>query len=261
MAGRTRALHVGVAAVNVVIFILAFTSIYPFPSGDFKVDLPSASEIVWAYDAGIVTVTAPFSIDNGGFYDVRDLVLDYRVTNYSRSLIAEDAIAIGTMKAGEVTSGAIVFEFDLVSLYESGVTWMVFNDDLLDFVVDVSCYYTMGLVRFDATYSVSLPWDALIQEVAVEDARFDLSSNDLLVDYTVATSDILSGSTTVTVTLYEDGVALSQAVETVSLGRDHHGTIALDVPLGSLPDTVGLEVVVADFEVESSFALSSEVFP
>lgn len=261
MAGRTRALHVSVAAVNVVIFILAFTSIYPFPSGDFSIDLPSANEIAWEYDAGLVTVTAPFSIDNGGLYDVEDLVLDYRVTNYSRSLIAEDAIAIGTMKAGEVTSGEIVFEFDLVSLYERGITWMVFNDDLLDFVVDVSCYYTMGLVRFDATYSVSIPWDALIRDVGVEDAWFDLSSYDLLVNYTVVTSDILSGSASVTATLYEGGVALSQAVETVPLGSDQRGTVTLDVPVGSVPDTVVLEIVVADFEVESSFALSSEVFP
>lgn len=255
MAGRTRALHVGVAAVNVVIFVLAFTSIYPFPAGDFKIDLPSPNEIQWDYDDGLVTVTAPFSIDNGGFYDVQDLSLAYTVTNYSNEMIAEDMIEVGTMKAGTVTDGEIVFEFDLLSLYESGVTWMVFNDDLLDFTVEVSCYYTMRLVKFDAVYSISIPWDALIQEADVTDVRFDVGSSELLVDYRVATSRLLSGSTIVTATLYEDGVPVSETEETVVLGTNHVSTLAMDVPDGFLPDavyTVTLEATIGGFDVEHS---------
>ena len=261
MAGRTRALQVSVAAVNVVIFILAFTSIYPFPAGDFDIDLPSPNDIIWEYDDGLVTVTAPFSIDNGGFYDVQNLVLEYTVTNYSNQPIADETIVVGNLKAGDVTSGEIVFELDLVSLYERGITWMIFNDDLLNFVVDVSCYYTMKLVKFEATYSVSIPWDALIQDVSVVDARFDPSSSDIIIDYRVATSDILSGSTTVTATLYEDGVAVSQTVETVLLGRDFGSTLTLDLPLGAAPDTIALEMSISGFEVEESFELPSEVLP
>ena len=261
MAGRTSALHIGVAAVNIVIFVLAFTSIYPFPAGDFKIDLPSPNEIQWEYDDGLVTVTAPFSIDNGGFYDVEDLTLDYSVTNYLNVLIAEDTIEVGTMKAGAVTSDAIVFEFDLLSMYESGITWMVFNDDLLDFTVEVSCYYTMKLVKFDAVYSVSIPWDALIQEASVTDVRFDLVTSELLVDYRIATSRLLSGTTLVTATLYEDGAPLSQTTETVVLGTNHVSTLALEVPLGSVPDAVVFEVTVADFTVEESFSIQPEGLP
>lgn len=259
MAGRTRALRVSVAAVNVVIFILAFTSIYPFPAGDFKIDLPSPNEILWDYDDGVVTVTAPFSIDNGGFYDVQDLTLDYVVRNYSSQLIAEDTIAVGTMKAGAITTGEIVFEFDLLHLYESGITWMVFNDDLLDFTVEVSCYYTMKLVKFDAVYSISIPWDALIQDFSVTDVRLDPLSYDILVDYRVVTSDVLSGSTTVTATLYENGTVLSQTLETVVLGTSHVSTIVLDIPLVSIPDTVVIDAMVAGFDVQESFSISPEV--
>ncbi|UCE91789.1 MAG: hypothetical protein JSV90_01150 [Methanobacteriota archaeon] len=260
MAGRTSALQVGVAAVNVVIFILAFTSIYPFPAGDFNIDLPSPNEVLWDYQDGLVTVTAPFSIDNGGFYDVQDLTLDYSVVNYSDQMIAEDTIVVGTMKAGTVTASEIVFEFDLVSMYERGITWMVFNDDLLDFTVEVSCSYTMRLVKFEAIYSVSIPWDALIQDVSVTDVRLDPLASELLVDYRVTTSDLLSGSTMVIVTLYENGTALSQTTQTVALGTDHAGTLSLDIPLGSVPDTAVLEVTVADFYVEQSFSIPSEAF-
>ena len=261
MAGRTSALHIGVAAVNVVIFVLAFTSIYPFPAGDFKIDLPSPNDILWEYDDGLVTVTAPFSIDNGGFYSVEDLTLSYSVMNYSNVLITEDTIDVGTMKAGAVTSGEIVFELDLLSMYERGITWMVFNDDLLDFTVEVSCYYTMRLVKFDAVYSVSIPWDALIQEASVTDVRFDLVTSELQVDYMVSTSRLLSGSTVVTATLYEGGVPLSETTEMVVLGTNHVSTLVLEVPLGSIPDTVVFETTIAGFAVEESFSIPSEVLP
>ncbi len=261
MATRTKALHVSVASVNFIIFILAFTSIYPFPAGDFKIDLPSPNEIIWDYDSGVVTVTAPFSVDNGGFYDVDDLELRYEVTNYTGALIAQDMIDLGTMKAGAVTDGEIEFSFDLLELYNEGLTWMVFNDDLLSFVVEVSCFYTMKLVEFDARYSISIPWDALIQEVEVEDVRFDTGSMQLLVDYRVVTSDILSNDAVLTASLLEGSSVVSEISETVRLGRIHTGTLEFDVPLGSNPDSVLLEIDIAGFQVDVSYTIPAGVVP
>ena len=254
MASRTRALGAGVAVVNLVIFILAFTSIYPFPAGDFKVDLPSPNEVTWTYDSGLVTVTAPFSVDNGGFYSVEDLTLDYRVTNYTGTMIAEDSVEVGTMKAGEVTSGEIEFELDLVDLYARGLTWMVFNDDLLDFVVEMSCFYTMKLVSLDAVYSVSIPWDALIQSFSISSLRVDpLNPQTVMVDYSLTTSDILQGSTALHAELLEGGVTVSETDETVMLGRSSTGTVTFDVPLGIVPDTVVVEIDVPGLPSVASY--------
>jgi hypothetical protein len=261
MATRTKALHVGVASVNFLIFILAFTSIYPFPAGDFKIDLPSPNEIIWEYDSGVVNVVAPFSIDNGGFYDVDDLELRYEVTNYSSVLIAQDTVELGTMKAGAVTDGEITFSIDLLEMYARGLTWMIFNDDLLNFVVEVSCYYTMRLVKFDAIYTVSIPWDALIRDVGVDDVAFDPGTMQLMVDYVVATSDILSGDATLTASLLDGSSLVSEVSQTVRLGRVHTGTLVFDVPIGSTPDTVLLEINVAGFQVEVYYAMPAGVIP
>jgi len=164
MATSIRAIQMAIALVNVLIFALVFTSLWPFPSGDFNVDLPSPGDVVWGYEDGVVTVSAPYSIDNGGFYDVDDLVIRYGVTNYTDAPIHSGEIDIGSLPAGHVTSDSIDFTFPLLEMYESGATWMVFNDDFLNFAVEVSCYYTMKLVHFYAEYNVSVPWDALIQE-------------------------------------------------------------------------------------------------
>ena len=261
MANRTKALQIGVACVNFLIFILAFTSIYPFPAGDFKVDLPSPNEVAWEFDSGVVTVTAPFSIDNGGFYDVQDLVLSYEVSNYTGVQIAQDTVELGTMKAGAVTEDEIVFSFDLLEMYDDGLTWMVFNDDLLDFVVDVSCYYTLKLVKFDARYSVSIPWDALIQEARVDDVRFDASEMQLSVDYTLATSDILSGYASLTAYLLDGPSVVSEVSQSVRLGRTVAGTAVFDIPLGSTPDSVRVVIDVEGFEVVLSYDLPAGVIP
>jgi hypothetical protein len=245
MAASIRAVQAAIAVVNVVIFALVFTSLWPFPSGDFNVDLPSPNEVSWEYEDGIVTVSAPYSVDNGGFYDVDDLVISYEVRNYTDSRINSGVIDIGSLPAGHVTSDDIVFTFPLLEMYESGVGWMVFNDDFLDFAVDVSCYYTMKLVHFYAEYRVSVPWEALIQEAAVDDVRSE--GGQLLIDYHLATSSILDGAATIDVYLYNGSALLAHEADSVGLGGSHSGTLAFDLPLSGVPDRLVLSAQVYEF--------------
>lgn len=257
MVARVRALQIAVGVVNFAIFTLALTSIYPFPSGDFNVDLPSPNEVEWYYQEGVVTVTAPYSIDNGGFYDVVDLRLDYSVTNASYENLASDVIDIGTIPAGTVREDEIEFGFDILDLYERGFTSMVFNDDLIYLNIGVSCYYTMELVRFEAQYDVTLQWDALIQEFEVD--GFEVSGTELLVDYHLTTSPILSGNAHVHASLYEGDTLVAEDDDTLELGTTDEGRLVFEVPLGSIPDLVVLQVVVLDFETETSVPIPSEV--
>lgn len=251
-----RAVQVAIAVVNVLIFALAFTSVWPFPSGDFKVDLPSPNEIEWNYVAGVVHVSAPYSIDNGGFYAVDDLVISYSVTNYTQSSIHSGVLSLGSLPAGQVTSDTIDFSFPLLEMYESGSTWMVFNDDLLNFAVDVSCYYTMKLVHFHAEYRVSVPWDALIQDVAFEGWRVE--GGQLLIDYHVSTAEILEGYSSIEARLYNGSTLLALETETVMLGTLHSGTLAFDLPLAAVPDRLVLSMNVLDFPVTETIALDPD---
>ncbi len=259
MVARVRVLQIAVGVVNFAIFALALSSIYPFPSGEFNVDLPSPNEVEWRYQDGVVTVTAPYTIDNGGFYDVADLRLSYTVTNATSSELASDQFVIGTIPAGTVRSDAIEFSFDILDLYERGFTSMVFNDDLIYMSIEVSCYYTAKLIHFSAEYEVTLQWDALIQELEVD--GFQIDGTDLLVDYHLTTSPLLSGLAHVHASLYEGDTLLSEDDEVLELGTRSDGTVALTVPLGSVPDLVVLQIVVLDFEVDQSVPLPSEVLP
>jgi len=83
MAARTRLIQLAIGIVNILIVALVFTSIWPFPSGNFKVDLPSPSDITWSYEDGVAHIVAPVTIDNRWIYDVNDLAIYYMVRNYS----------------------------------------------------------------------------------------------------------------------------------------------------------------------------------
>ena len=253
MAARTRLLQMAIAAVNIAIVALAFTSIWPFPHGDFKVDLPSASEVTWSYSDGIVHVTAPYSIDNGGFYDVSDLSLHYAVTNYSGFQLADQTIPIGDIPAGQINSSSIDFQFDLLRMYNQGAFGMVFSDDLLKFAVDVSCQYTMKLVKFEASYQVSVPWDALIQGWGVTSISYSstmpLSAE---VTYWLQTSDLLSGlpPAQVTAKFFGNSTMLGQAQGTIQLGANYSDTVTLSVtPAYYTNYSVELAVDVAGFSL------------
>ena len=253
MAARTRLLQLAIAVVNIVIAALVFTSIWPFPSGDVKVDLPSASEVQWTYDNGVVHVTAPFSISNGGFWDIDELTVRYEVTNYSHDPIVSDVIQIGTIKVGNLVSSYLDFEFDLLELYNQGATWMIFNDDMLNFFVEVSCGYTMKMVKFDATYQVSVPWDALVQSYGVLDYTYARTGSlptdpiSVSIQYWLSTSDLLSSLPAAQVSLVFRGnsTTLSQTQTTIQLGGNHSGAISMNfVPLLDLNATYSIELSV-----------------
>jgi len=247
MAANIRSVQIAIAIVNVLIFALVFTSIWPFPSGDFKMDLPSAEDVEWSYSDGVVYVSAPYSIDNGGFYDVEDLVLSYDVTNYTNAEIHSGVIDLGTIPAGTITSDEIEFTFPLLDMYESGLTGMVFNDDLLEFEVEVSCYYTMRLIHFRAEYTASVPWDAIVESVGVDGGRVE--DGQFVIDYHLSTSDLMDGTSTIRAVLYNGTTFVAEATDTVALGRYYDGELAFDLPFSTVPDRIVLTVFVEDFEI------------
>jgi len=253
MAARTRLLQLAIAVVNIVIAALVFTSIWPFPSGDVKVDLPSANEVQWTFDNGIVHVTAPYTIDNHGFWDIEDLTVRYEVTNYTQEPLVNHTIEIGTIKVGGIVSRNLDFEFDLLDLYNRGATWMIFNDDMLNFLIEVSCGYTMKMVKFSATYHVSVPWDAIVQSYGILNCTYTSTGSlptdpvSVSVQYWLTTSDLLRSlpAAQVDIVIKGNSTTLSQTQTTVQLGGNHSGAIAMDfLPLFDLNATYSIEFSV-----------------
>ncbi len=250
MAVRRAFLQIGITLVNVAIVVLVFTSIWPFPSGEFKVDLPSTNDVTWSYSNGNIHVIAPFTIDNGWIYDVNDLVISYRVTNLSRVVLGQDVIPFETIPAHSVTHSQIDFTFNVTRFYEQGGLGMVFADDYLLFDIGVSCLYTMKLIKFEATYQAEVPWDALIQDYGVTSVAW--VGTDLSVDYYIATSPMLAplGSVPMMVSVYDGSgnpLLYPPIVQTVELGTNSSGTFTF-TPMGLGAPPYEVHFTIFDFQ-------------
>ncbi|MCU0853007.1 MAG: hypothetical protein MUC90_07150 [Thermoplasmata archaeon] len=233
MAARIRLLQLAITAVNIVVAALAFTSIWPFPNGDFNIDLPSPEEVTWVYDDGILHVTAPFSIDNGGFYDVDNLTIVYNVTNLENERISDGIHTVPTVVAGGSINSVLDFTFDLLEMYNSGMTDMVFNDDMLRFVIDVSCFYTMKLVAFEAIYHVDVPWEPLINDFGIdwEASNLPPDSAPYSIVFWLDTSSLMSAIPPADLTLTVIGTTsgpLATGTTTITLGGNHTSAVVFD---------------------------------
>jgi len=242
MAARTRVLQLAIVLVNLSLIALAFTSIWPFPHGDFKVHLPQAKDVTWSYENGLVEVSAPYSIDNGGFYDVEDFVISYSVTNNTRYQLAGDTFDLGKIPKGSIAPGSLDFTFDLLGFYRNGTQWMVFNDDILNFDIHVSCYYTMRLVKFDASYSTGVTWDALIRSWAIErPSSLPTPGAPYPINYWLNTSDLLNGlpPASLNVSFSRDSELLGWGASEIQLGGDRTGIVNVNILPGFDPTILG----------------------
>lgn len=261
MAARTRVLQLAITVVNLSIIALAFTSVWPFPHGDFRVHLPSASEIRWSYSDGLVHVSAPYSIDNGWIYDVDNLTIHYRVTNSSGRELAGNTFNLGSVPAGSVTPGSLDFAVDILGQYNAGAQWMVFHDDILNFQIDVSCLYTMRLIKFDASYYTSIIWDALIRSWAIERPSALPTGSQYPIHYWLNTSDMLAGlpPAQLNVSLFGDGELLGWGATSVELGGDRQGSVNLEITPQFFATvhtsySLGYSIRVLDFPLSGSWS-------
>ena len=137
------------------------------------------------------------------------------------------------MKAGQVTPGSIDFVIDLFQMYQDNVQWLIFNDDMLDFHIDVSCYYTMKLIKFEADYHSSVVWNALIEGWGVRDISFpdpmNYTGEPVTVYYWLNTSETLSvvSAARLNVSLLGDGELVGWGETLVPLGDHYDGYVSV----------------------------------
>jgi len=196
MSWLYRVLRISISLVNIAVVVLVITSVWPFVTGEFSVDLPDQDEIEWNYVAGVLTLSAPFVINNGGFYSINDVVIYTTVVNSTGSQIIDSSEDWGTISAGSVFSETIDFSIDFANLISTGADWMIFHSDFLDIQIRITCRYTLGLIGFTADYVMPYIWDGLIIDFGFE--RADLANPspgvyEVQQPYYIWTNSILSG--------------------------------------------------------------------
>jgi len=235
MGLKYRALRICISIVNIIIALLVITSIWPFATGDFSVDLPEESEIDWSYVGGVITLSAPVSINNGGFYSIDDVVVRSTVTNSTQYELINSTESWGRIPVGVRFSETIDFSIDLEDLLSAGAYWMIFNPDFFEINIRISCRYTLGLIGFSADYSMPYSWDGLIRDFGFgqpELANPSPGNFEIRQPYWIWTNSILSGlGGDFTLELRDEstGNLTASSTDHISLGMNYSDTLALTI--------------------------------
>ena len=126
----------------------------------------------------------------------------------------------------------------------------------------------MKMVKFDASYHVSVPWDALIQDYGLRgDPFFSIGPPlTLTVNYSLATSNLLSGlpPAQVTVSYFADSTLMGQAETQIQLGGVSEESVTMSItPLLASSYTIVVEARLGGltFVERIPYSLPSGVIP
>lgn len=220
-----------VSIANIAVAAIVVLSIWPFVTGEFGVDLPTANEVSWTYSNGNLTLAAPIRINNGGFYDVNDVVVYASARNQTGYEIFNSTSDWGTIPAGSIVPERLSFTLDLPKLLRDRSDWMIFHPDTFDVHVTISAKYTLRLVLFTADYQVPIPWDGLIQAMGFGTPSLVNSSGiyGVQVPYYIQTSELLHGlSGEFSISLRNGtGTTISTVAQGVTLGINYSNVLSL----------------------------------
>ena len=193
-AFRTAALLFKIAIVVIIVL-----SLFPFVTGDFKVDLPGSSNFNQSYQDGQFVFAGPVRISNGGVYDITDVTVDYQIENSTGYLLTEKTVEWGTLSARSEVTRLLVFSIDYARLTAES-DWMLFHRDSLVINVEFNASYTLGLIAFSVESQIAFPWNGQIFSTQSESSETNVSSYSTSIgtpvvvnsSVAVAPNDILS---------------------------------------------------------------------
>jgi hypothetical protein len=255
------AARIMVSLANISIAVIVILSVLPLVSDGFSVDVPEADDILWSFSGGSLTLTAPFGVTNGGFFDINDVEIAFSVSNQSGSKMLDVVNRWGTISSGTHVTRDINLPIDLAKLVEDGFGWMMLHSDRLVVKVTVTAKYTMKTILFTADREIQLPWDGLIQSYGFGQPALVNSSGSYSVQlpYYLDTADVLYGlSRSASFSLSNGtGAEISSATEQVALGKNHSSVLVLPISQQAAVDLFfNNQTLTAEIDVGISTGLS-----
>jgi len=155
-----------VLVVNMAVAAISLTDMYLLASGAVRVGLPSEKDFSWRFDAARTAVVfrGNYSVENRGFYDITDLVIDASVSTGS-------GVRLVTYKKLEPRIPAfgggrypITAELPVERLLRLDYGSVLFNTTHLHIRVRVDAIYEFGLARFHADQTLEYEWSPPLED-------------------------------------------------------------------------------------------------
>jgi len=213
------ATRLGIISVKILVLIIIALSILPFLTGNITVDFDTDGDTDWTYDDGVVRMTSPFTVDNQGFFDINDMVVEFALRDGNGDLIMDGQSVPMSAPAGRETDLQLQIEFDLNDLPSDMMCDMVFNGTELEFMVGFSARYTLDLVQAGAEIVSDMEWDAMLSQMEIDEMAaypgYDGMDYYMQIPYSFQARGMVEGEPILLTIVFSDSFGYEEEVVTV----------------------------------------------
>jgi len=256
--------RLGIVAVNILIVIIILLSFLPLMQNGLRIDMPDTGMGEPTFEDGVLSISAPVEVYNGGFYDIQDLSVSFQLKDNLGVPILDEQSTPVSIPAGRTTTVNIELSIDLEELSSAMLERMVFQSTDLDIVFGMEAYYTMGLVRFEAFGEQEIQNGPLISGYGINGDCIDYVINnetyDIIVPYHFNAAQMIQGQTIELVGSITNSSSdiIGSGTQTITISSYNDGELRFTLTeeaaeyLRTNDDTLTVEVVISFYGAESA---------
>jgi hypothetical protein len=175
-----------IMVVNIVVAFLSFTDMYLLATGAIKVEHPGSDDFDTSYDLRSMEFVfkSKFKVTNKGFYDVKDLDIESKLTTESGDVLIDYDHPDLTVPRWSSRTFEIEARMPVEKLLDLDLEDVLLNSVTLRLRIRIGADYVMGLVHFNLDQVRHYEWEAPLGDYS------DILGNGTL---TAIIEDLLNG--------------------------------------------------------------------
>jgi len=166
MKQAIRALSIATTVLWILLLLFSATSIYSALKLDFGFGEPGAS-----VSNEVLTMSLPFYIDNGGFYDVSDLNVTTNISNHDGTLISNSTTLVPLISRGSRVDKAHNISIRMNEMISKDLTSLLFEDSDFDIDMFLTLKYAHA-IPLQLSSNMTLPWGAPLANLSIGEPSF-----------------------------------------------------------------------------------------
>jgi len=164
-----RALGWATAALWILVILFSGTVVY----SAMQIGMNFGEEPEMAVSNEEITMSIPFSISNGGLYDISELNITTFIAAENETVISRSTTTVPLISRGDTVNETHDISISLDDIVTKNLTYMLFNDINLSVGMLVGLTYAYAIPLTIST-SLPMPWGAPLNNLAIGEISITL---------------------------------------------------------------------------------------
>lgn len=116
---------------------------------------------------GEIVLSIPLSINNKGYYDIRDLRFTGLIKDWEGEVVLNSTTFVPLIDKGEYVNETLRVPISLSEIFSGNRTYLLLQDGQLEALVDVTVTYARA-ITLQLSVNSSIPWGAPLYQLSLE---------------------------------------------------------------------------------------------